>query len=281
LDGGEKTLGTPRRLTLDERRDYASAWTPDSKAVIFYSNRDGPFHIFKQSIDATQPELLVGGKDDLYIPRLTPDGAGVVYVIRAKAGGPSNNAQVMRIPLAGGPPQFVLEAPGIFDVECARFPSRLCMYGQIQAGQARFFTFDPMKGKGVELSGAKVKADGFNWSFSPDGKYFAWPSNRTTLNEFGVRIFSVTGEWKRDIAVPGWVEIYGLDWAPDLMSLWACARDTRGKSALLNFGLDGKVRTMLSNSNLNLEWAIPSPDGRHLAIVEDSNTSNVWLLEKF
>jgi DNA-binding winged helix-turn-helix (wHTH) protein/Tol biopolymer transport system component len=281
LVGPEKKVSTPRRLTLDERRDYVTAWTADSKAAIFYSNRDGPFHIFKQSIDATQPELLVGGKADLYLPRLSPDGSSIVYVVRAKAGGPSDNAQVMRVPVAGGPPQFVLEAPGIFDVECARSPYTLCIYGQIRAGQMRFFTFDPVKGKGAELSRAKLNADSFNSCLSPDGKYFAWPSNRTTLNKFGVRISSIAGEWKQDIAVPGWVEIYGLDWAPDSMSLWACARDTRGKWGLLNLALDGRVRTMLSNPNLNLEWAIPSPNGLHLAIVEDSNTSNVWLLEHF
>ncbi len=279
--GAEKKLSPPRRLTLDERLDYASTWTPDSKAVVFYSNRDGPFHIFKQSIDATQPELLVGGGDDLYLPRLTPDRSSVVYVVRAKPGGPSDNAQVMRVPLAGGPPQLVLQAPGIFDVECARFPFTLCIYGQIQAGHARLFTFDSVKGKGVELSRLESNVDNYNWSLSPDGKYFAWPSNRTTFKEFGVRIFSVGGEWKRDIAVPRWVEMYGLDWAPDSMSLWACARDTKGKWALLNLPLNGKIRTMLSYPNLNLEWAIPSPDSRHLAVVEDSNTSNVWLLENF
>jgi hypothetical protein len=32
---------------------------------------------------------------------------------------------------------------------------------------------------------------------------------------------------------------------------------------------------------LNLERAIPSRDGRHLAIVGDTNTSNVWLLQNF
>jgi Tol biopolymer transport system component len=281
LVGAEKKVSTPRRLTLDERRDYVTAWTADSKAVLFYSNRDGPFHIFKQSIDATQPELLVGGKDDLYVPRMTPDGSSVIYEIRAKAGEPSNNAQLMRVPVSGGAPHFVLEAPGIFDLECARLPYTVCIYGQIQAGQMRFFTFDPVKGKGAELSRAKLNADSFNSSLSPDGKYFAWPSNRTTLDKFGVQIFSVTGEWKRDIAVPGWVEIYGLDWAPDLMSLWACARDTRGKSGLLNLVLDGSVRTMLSTPNLDLEWALPSPDGRHLAINGDTNSSNVWLLENF
>ena len=55
---GGRRLGTPKRLTLDEREDFPGSWTPDSKAVIFYSDRDGPRRIFKQSIDQTQPELL-------------------------------------------------------------------------------------------------------------------------------------------------------------------------------------------------------------------------------
>jgi hypothetical protein len=81
--------------------------------------------------------------------------------------------------------------------------------------------------------------------------------------------------------VAGWAEIYGLDWAADSNRLWAAARNTRCAQALLNVGFEGKVRTMLSNQNGDLEWAIPPPDGRHLAIVKDNNTANVFLLENF
>jgi Tol biopolymer transport system component/DNA-binding winged helix-turn-helix (wHTH) protein len=281
LERSGKGLSKIQRLTLDERIDYATSWTPDSKAVLFYSNRDGPFHVFKQDINATQPELLVGGRDDLYMPRLSPDGSSVLYVVRPKPGGPSNNAQVMRAPLAGGPPQFVLEESAIWDIQCARIPYTLCIYSKIENGQQTFFTFDPVKGKGAELQAAEVDGDNFDWVLSPNGKYLAWARNRTTLKEFGVRVLSLAEGWKRDIAVPGWAEIYGLDWAADSKSLWAAANNRRGARALLNVGFDGKVRTTMSNQNAFLEWAIPSPDGRHLAIVQDSNTSNVWLLESF
>ncbi len=37
-----------RRLTLDERTSYPHAWTSDSRAVIFESNRNGNFDLFKQ-----------------------------------------------------------------------------------------------------------------------------------------------------------------------------------------------------------------------------------------
>ena len=60
-----KQLGALRRFTLDDRNDLPSAWTPDSKAVLFVSNRDGLNHIFRQAVEATHADLLIGGKDNL------------------------------------------------------------------------------------------------------------------------------------------------------------------------------------------------------------------------
>ena len=279
LNSSGRITNPLRRLTLDERLDYATSWTPDSKAVLFYSNRDGPFHIFKQNIDATQPVLLVGGNDDLYMPRLSPDGSSLLYVVRAKPGGPSDKAQLMRVPLAGGPPKLVLEGSGIWDIQCTRLASAWCIYSTIEFGQHTFFRFDPTNGKQVELKVEDTGGDTFDWSLSHDGRYIAWARNRTAQKPFGVRVLSLAHGWTRDIEIPGWTEIYGLDWAPDSKSLWATAYSTRGARALLNVGFDGKVTKMLSYQSVDLEWAIPSPDGRHLAIVKGSNSSNVWLLE--
>src|SRR5581483_11320643 len=130
LEARGKSLGMLRRLTLDQRLDYATDWTPDSKSVIFYSNRDGPFHVFKQSIVATQADLLVGGSDDLYVPRMAPDGKSVIYIVRAKPGADTDNSKIMQVPLAGGPPKLILEVPDLWDVECARTPEPRCTYVQ-------------------------------------------------------------------------------------------------------------------------------------------------------
>jgi Tol biopolymer transport system component len=65
-------LSTPQRLTLDEWKNLPFTWTPDSKGIIFVSNRDGLFHIFKQQIEQTVAELLVGGDETANVPRLTP-----------------------------------------------------------------------------------------------------------------------------------------------------------------------------------------------------------------
>ena len=61
-DGG-KRLSTPQRLTLDERQDYPYSWTPDSKTVVFASDRDGPWHIGgdDQKLPQTAPSPAVAG----------------------------------------------------------------------------------------------------------------------------------------------------------------------------------------------------------------------------
>ena len=41
IEANGTRLSAPRRLTLDERADYPYSWTPDSKAVIFTSDRNG------------------------------------------------------------------------------------------------------------------------------------------------------------------------------------------------------------------------------------------------
>ena len=96
------------------------AWTPDSKQVLFGSDRDGSFHIFRQAPDQTTPELLVGGSEQSMLPRLTPDGKTLVYLQYRQAFDSSNAVRMMRIPVAGGPPQLVVEVQGLTNEQCAR-----------------------------------------------------------------------------------------------------------------------------------------------------------------
>src|SRR3974390_2228167 len=124
LQAGGKRL-SPRRLTLDDRGDFVFAWTPDSKAVLYLSDRDGPIHLFKQGLDQTQAELLVGGDESLAIPRISSSGTDVLYLIMPKRGQASQNVKIMRVPLSGGSAQVLLEAPGIWNHQCASAPETL------------------------------------------------------------------------------------------------------------------------------------------------------------
>jgi Tol biopolymer transport system component len=73
-------LEAPRRLTSDERSNLPFAWTPDSKSVIFISDRTGVMAIYRQEIDRDLAELIPTGPERVWLlPRVTPDGSSIVY----------------------------------------------------------------------------------------------------------------------------------------------------------------------------------------------------------
>jgi len=290
LLGHGTQLSALRRFTLDDRNDWPSAWTPDSKAVLFLSNRDGPNHIFRQSVDATHPDLLVGGKDDLGPPQLTPDGLSALYVVHPSSGKTTDNSRIMRVPLSGGPAELALEEPGIGGYKCARLPSIMCIYSRIENGLQRFFIFDPAGGKVTELPAAKRPSDdgpGSVWSLSPNGRYLASPlaAHPYEALPLGLRVVDLATGKQREIPVPSVLLIMGMDWAPDSRSLWVggyMGRSSGGtRSGIVRVDLTGHVRTVLEGSSMAIWFAIPSPDGRRVAVLAHTDKSNVSLLENF
>jgi len=281
-------LSALRRFTLDDRDDWPSAWTSDSKEVLFVSNRDGPNHIFRQSIDATHADLLVGGKDNLGHPQLTPDGLSALYLVFPSSGKATDNSRLMRVPLAGGSSELALEEPGIGGYRCARLPSTLCIYSRIDNGLQRFFSFDPAGGKVTELLTAKRPSDdgpGSSWSLSPDGRYLASPKSANPLEASGVRVLDLTTGKEREIQLPNLPLIMGINWAPDSRGLWVggyMGRSSGGtRSGLVKVDLTGRVKTILEGSSMAVWFAVPSPDGRRLAVLAHTDSSNVSLLENF
>jgi len=83
------------------------------------------------------------------------------------------------------------------------------------------------------------------------------------------------------IPVPGWAGVGSIDWAADSKRIWATGYASGGGKTLVNVALTGKVRSLLAEKEMTLGWAIPSPDGKHLAIWKAHGDSNVWMLENF
>jgi Tol biopolymer transport system component len=101
-------MNIPRRFRTEETDDWPTGWTADSKAVLFDSRLNGAVGIFKQGINEDTAERLTGTQDALF-PRLSPDGAWILYVHFPKVAEPSAPIRLMRIPVTGGMPQLVLE----------------------------------------------------------------------------------------------------------------------------------------------------------------------------
>jgi len=270
---GTHLLGN-RRLTFDESKNDPFAWTPDSKAILFHSNRNGTSEIFKQATDQTLPETMITRAEQLQQPRLTPDGSEILYISTPKYASPDTPSSIVAIPIAGGPPRLVLKDANIWNVQCASLPSTLCMYSIIKDDTTETFRFNVRTGKTSDPPQADPMC---SCSLSPDGSLRAIVSD---ISKGAIRLRStLTGE-THELAVRGWDELHSITWSADgkaLLAGWHHQSDT----ALLRIAMDGTVSVLLRSSNPQILGAVPSPDGRSLAIAGESTARNVWEIKNF
>src|SRR5262249_39997157 len=155
----------------------------------------------------------------------------------------------------------VLQDIGIWNVQCAG--SNLCLYSITKGDSSETFRFDVKDGK----SSAPPQIDPAcsNWSLSADGSQRAIapcaPGDVIILRS------TLTNE-RRKLAAKGWTDLSGCSivWSADGKALFLSKTTVKGDRVLLNVKLDGRVSVLLRTSDLEILGAIPSPDGRAIAI---------------
>jgi Tol biopolymer transport system component/DNA-binding winged helix-turn-helix (wHTH) protein len=309
VDRKTHDLSGLERLTHDEWQSRPYEWTPDGKSVLFVSDREGTFHIFRQQVGAAAPELVAGVQGSPSILRLNPERTEVLYSVEsdrkivdvapAQAASQSSSApghsasspqpeadlqstevRLMHVPLDGGVSQLLLEDSGINNFQCARLPSRECLYSKYTKDALVFEEFDAKTGATKELlRTSEPEWQYFNWSLSPDGRTLALAKKMRAADEAEIRLVPTRAGAERVLKVKEWGSIATLDWAADGKSFWASATLHGETRALINIDLLGRAKPVLEESKPYVGWAIPSQDGKHLAIWEATGGSNAWMLE--
>jgi DNA-binding winged helix-turn-helix (wHTH) protein/Tol biopolymer transport system component len=274
-------LSEPQRLTLDDRQDMPFDWTPDNKQVIFISDRTGTFSVYKQALGQMVPDMLIGGSQPVAEPRLSPDGTQLLYVVYPSWGDSSNQVLLMRAPLAGGAPQQVAKADWISNHQCTRAPANRCVYSVARGDKITFYSFDPFKGTGSQIFQLKDELSQlYNWSLSPDGSTLAIARGKWGENEEGrIHLVSLNGAPERWIKINASRNLASIDWAADSKSLWAPTSADKDNE-LLQIDLRGNVRPVWHPKKIRVGWAIPSRDGKKLALHVNSTSANIWMLDR-
>jgi Tol biopolymer transport system component len=275
--------GLPRRLINDEMSVFAGDWTPDSKAVIFQSDPNGKPNVLKESITTAEPEPLVVGPKAAGLPRLSPDGAWVLYTETeaASANGGAAKYRLMRVPVSGGSPQFVLETRNatvsLGNFNCSRSPANFCVLRESSSDQKRLMllAFDPYTGKQKLLRPIETE---FGGMMSPDGTSYAGATGGQVDSR--IRFLSLSGGPDREITVKGWPNLSSLDWSADGKGFYSCSVSSRG-STLLYVDLQATPQVVWRDRETIGCFGLPSPDNRHLAIGSVVNNSNIWTVENF
>ena len=272
IDPETYSLSKPHRLTFDKNANILADWTPDSRGVLFSSNRNGTYKIFRQAIDQAVPEVLVEGHG-IFQERMSPDGTQILYLTGYNPQDPAQPEKVMAVPLAGGPARVVLQMPFIVTFQCLRSPMKLC----VLATAERLFWFDPEDGKVqpfYSLQGPKV----YNCMVSPDGSQLALVY---VGSEHKITFVTLSDNRRREVEVKELLSI-GMDWSADSKSVFATGWTANRIPVVLSVEPNGNHRVLLEGERAApYWWAIPSPNGRYLALEEVTRENNAWMVENF
>ncbi len=263
----------PRRLTLDDHVNLADTWTADSKAVLFVSNRNDTWKLFKQNIDEITPEPLTEGRS-IATPRLSPDGSQALYL--SYPDDASLPASLMSRPLAGGTPRTILQEKGISNHQCARAPSTLCLFSQGDGKDTVIRSFDQAHGAGRELM--RIPDWLGSWNLSPDGSKLVIFLD----HQHRIRFVSLDTGAAHDVTIKDWPVDCG-DWAADSKTVLTGTYAAKGLPVIVEFDQTGKAKVVLrGRPNTVLWFLIQSPDARYGLVVESiPSDSNAWMVKDF
>jgi hypothetical protein len=183
-------IRNPQRITPSE--EYrVSAWTRDSRQVIYTAYANGHPGIYRQTIAGGSAELVVSyqppqlasgnGTSNLSSirPRLTADGNFLLYTANDEKF--ATGRMILRVPLTGGAPEKVLSANIYGRPDCALQPHALCAYSERSQDRKQmvFTSFDPFNGSGHQIASfaADTKAD-YRWAISPGADSIALVNNQ-------------------------------------------------------------------------------------------------------
>jgi Tol biopolymer transport system component len=296
LTSAGSELKAPQRLTLDERVDWPGGWSPDSKTVFLYSDRNGNFDIYKQGVNDRNAEPIVTGSDEKWAPQISPDGKWVLYMQWPKKleGAANASGKLMRSPLAGGPVEAVMDIkghPGIFtgsdptntvggypSFRCPSHASTTCVVAERDEDKIVFTAFDPMQGRKAQLVKLPSDPDATSWDLSPDG-------TRVVLSVFDykaadVQIVPLAGGTPQKLNALPWTELAAVAWAADGKSLFLASYSSRGTS-IVRMPEIGAPKLLFKQPSWDIFSLAPSPDGRYLAFGPVVTTSNAWTIASF
>jgi DNA-binding winged helix-turn-helix (wHTH) protein/Tol biopolymer transport system component len=274
-------ISPPRHLTSIAAREFPAGWTADSREVILVSNREDKWGFYRQplSSDTATPiltRIATLGLGAIF-PRVTPDGAWLVYAPYPFDYVPGAPIDVLKVPISGGTPQLVMKAALYDTPRCARAPATLCAVAASKKDQLIITGFDVGGGAGRELVRLRIDDPdkAYTWDLSPDGTRIATLKRGTSE----IHVFSLVTHTDRKITVKGWDGLEGLDWTADGKGLFTSSLATR--SVLLHTDLQGNAQVLWEPKGASMTWAVPSPDGHHVAMPGFAFSSNIWTMQDF
>jgi Tol biopolymer transport system component len=184
VEGGE-----PQRLTLDNRSLHGPAWTPDSREIVFSSNRGGGFGLWRFPVTGGAPKPLVAVGQNAFHPSLCRSWDHLVYEQNV------TDSNIWRMEITGSPRRGNPLTRLIFSTQSESSPQyspdgKRIVFTSDRSGSPEIWVCDSNGDQPLQLTNF-VGPDTGTPRWSPDGSRIAFGS--TAAGQTDIYMISAEG----------------------------------------------------------------------------------------
>ena len=165
---------------------------------------------------------------------------------------------------------------------CSMFPAALCRHHGC-ARLPQWLKINLSSGVSTPFPGGDPNWGGSRWT---GNRITAGNSLRTALESPSngaagpeIYVLSIGTQTLKTISIRGWANGISLDWVADGSGFFICTLKPR--AVLLHVDLEGHATPLWEPKGSTTTWALPSPDGRHIAMPSGVVNSNAWMIQQF
>ena len=253
----------PRQITFSPADDFAPAWSPDGRSIVYVSDQTGGWNLWIVDPEGRSPHALTVGNLQYSSPVFTPDGASIA-VASDRGSATRLWTDLWLIDREGTQERrLVSQTPDVKEFTPAMSPNgRLLAYLDLpmpRAPQYRLVLVELPGGIPRILTEDHVLFSPIR--FSPDGAQILFTSDRAgTLD---VWVIGIDGSGARALTMGPSAETAG-DWSPDGSTIVFVSNQT-GSDELWLMDAQGQNRRQLTYDGATASMPAFSPDGRRIA----------------
>jgi Tol biopolymer transport system component len=146
--------GVGTRQTSDDASENSPTWEADGRAILFASNREGSWRVYRKTLRGNEPETPFGKATQAMFPEsVSPDGKELLYHLQGESG-----HAIGALSLTGDEdPEPILERPYPLDEPQLSPDGRWLTYGAQETGGGWEVYIEPYKRPGERM---RVSPDG-------------------------------------------------------------------------------------------------------------------------
>jgi len=229
LDLENYRLSDHRRITQTDSNDWPSGWSLDGKKIYFWSDRHGRYDIFRQPVDANEPDsiFVLDQSEETWAQTLHGiDGEELYHWSYASdIEGLSGSVDLVRRTLTPGNVDtvFTKTSPTRWWIgqhpptrDLVRFrcdgSSRALIISELQNTVLLFRKYSLSDGELSAIGRVTLRQpEDYDWDVSPDGEKIALVQSDGTLDILNISDLKLD----RSVAIPGYARIQHVSWCAD------------------------------------------------------------------